>query len=456
MTDEFAAVVSRVRDRVTPSAEERDRLERVVADLVADTERAIADLPVEADVVHVGSTARDTWLAGDRDIDLFVSFPPALDRDRLRESGLQVGHAVLPESHEEYAEHPYVVGEYDGFEVDLVPCYGVADATAIRSAVDRTPFHSQYLEGRLDDDLAAAIRVCKQFLGGIGVYGSDLHTRGFSGFLTELLVVEYGGFRPFVEAAADWRPPVTFDPEGHGRESFEDPLVVVDPTDPERNVAAVCSETNVSRLQHYTRDLLANPREALFDPDDPDPAGPEAVREAIADRGTVPVALRFDAPGVVDDQLWPQLEKSRGSLAEELDRRGFDVFRSAAFAETGGEDTGDAVLLFELAVADRPLVERHEGPPLHVRDHAADFFETYADADVYGPFLDGDRYVVEREREYTSAVDLLRSDAVFGVALGPHVAASLGEGYDVLVGEEIAALAAGFGVELRRYFAPAP
>jgi tRNA nucleotidyltransferase (CCA-adding enzyme) len=457
MTDEFDAVVERVRDRVTPSTAERERLDDVVAQLTARTERALEDLPVDAEVVLAGSTARDTWLSGDRDVDLFVRFPPDLDRTDLEQYGLTIGHAVLPDGREEYAEHPYVVGEYGGFDVDLVPCYAVADAAEIRSAVDRTPFHSQYLETRVDADLAAEIRVCKQFLTGVGVYGSDLRTRGFSGFLTELLVVEHGGFRSFVAAAADWHPPVAFDPEGHGDREFDDPLVVVDPTDPGRNVAAVCTPENVARLQHYARSLLADPGTALFEPDEPEPLTPAEVREVVADRGTTPVCLRFDAPEVVPDQLWPQLDRSLDGVGGELDRRGFDVFRSGAFADTdAGTASGEAALLFELAVAERPCVERHEGPPVHVREHAAAFYDAYADSDAYGPFVDGQRYVVEREREFAEAAAFLRSDAVFDVALGVRVESVLEEGYDVLVGPETAALAKDFGRDLARYFSPVP
>ena len=457
MTDEFAAVVARVRERVTPTPDEREQLERVVANLTARAEDAVADLPVDADVLLVGSTARNTWIAGDRDVDLFVSFAPDLDREQLESYGLDVGHAVLPEGHEEYAEHPYVVGEYEGFQVDCVPCYAVADATEIQSAVDRTPFHTRYLESRLDDDLADEVRVCKQFFKAIGVYGSDLRTRGFSGFLTELLVVEYGGFRPLVEAAADWHPPVEFDPEEHRAAdvAFDDPLVVIDPTDPERNVAAVLSAENVARLQHYARELLADPREELFESRERDPLSPADVREVVADRGTTPVAVRFDAPDIVDDQLWPQLEKSRTGIRDELDRRGFDVFRSAAFAtDSDGEET--AVLFFELAVAERPRVERHGGPPVHVREHARGFYETYADADEYGPFIDGDRYVVERAREFTTAAALLDSDALFEMALGAHVESALETGYDVLIGADVAELAAPFGRDLAAYFDPEP
>jgi len=447
----FEDAVATVRERVEPDGAERERLREVVARLVERTEAAVADLPVEADVLQVGSTARGTWLSGDRDIDLFVRFPPDLGRDDLESYGLDVGHAVLPDGHEEFAEHPYVKGEFEGFDVDLVPCYRVESATDIRSAVDRTPFHNRYLQARLDDDLASEVRAFKQFLTGIGAYGSDLRTKGFSGYLTELLVLEHGGFRDLLEAAADWHPPVRFDPEDHGTRSFDDPLVVVDPTDPERNVAAVLSAANLARLQHAARQQLADPDPSAFFPDPPAPLSAADVREYLADRGTAPVALRFAAPDVVEDQLYPQLQKSLSGVGDALDRHGFDVLRADLFADDS------AVLLFELAVAERPAVERHDGPPVHVREHATGFYETYADdADAYGPFVDGDRYVAERPREFTTATDLLASDALFDAALGVHVAEALRDDYAVLAGDDVADLAEEFGVELAEYFDPGP
>ncbi len=450
MSDEFDATVQRVRERVEPTDDERERLAAVTEELTDRAREAITDRAVEADVVRVGSTARNTWLAGDRDIDLFVRFSPELDREELESHGLAIGHEVLPDGREEYAEHPYVVGEYEGFAVDLVPCYDVEDAADIRSAVDRTPFHTNYISERLTPALASDVRICKQFFTGIGVYGSDLKTRGFSGFLTELLVVEYGGFRPLLEAATAWHPPVEFDPEGHATETFDDPMVMIDPTDPGRNVAAVLSPANVARVQHFARDLLADPRDSLFTEAQPEPLASDAVAAEFERRGTTPVAIRFAAPDIVDDQLWPQLERSRQGIREELDRRGFDVFRTAAFAD----DT--AVLLLELAVAERPTVERHEGPPVHVGEHAERFYDAYAEDDVYGPFIEGDRYVVERERAVTSAADLLDSDALFDVALGAHVESALESEYDLLVGDEVATLADSFGTALARYLDPTP
>jgi len=450
-TREFERVVADVRTAVTPDEDERTRLREVADRLLDRAERAATDRCADADVLQVGSTARDTWISGDRDIDIFVRFPPDLDRETLETYGLEVGHATLPEGHEEYAEHPYVKGTVEGFDVDVVPCFRLESATEIRSAVDRTPFHTRYLQERLDDGLAADVRVTKQFLTGIGVYGSDLRTRGFSGYLTELLVCEYGGFRPLLEAAADWQPPVELDPEDHGRASFADPLVVIDPTDPERNVAAVCSPANVARFQHYARAFLDAPSTDVFEPDDPDPLSESELHAHLERRGTTPVAVRFDAPELVEDQLYPQLRKSLAGITQGLDDRGFDVFRATAIAD------GTAVVLAELAVSERPTVERHEGPPVSVRDHAIGFYDAYVDdPDAYGPFIEGDRYVTERDREFTTARAFLESDRLFDVGLGAHVETALEDGYEVLVGEEITALLAEFGTELATYFEPRP
>ncbi|MFC7136373.1 CCA tRNA nucleotidyltransferase [Halobaculum litoreum] len=463
--DDLDAVLDAVRERVTPDEAERDRLAAAAAALADRAREAVADLPAPADgadVLTVGSTARGTWLAGDRDIDLFVRFPTALSREDLERYGLRVGHAVLPDGEEEYAEHPYVVGTRDGFDVDLVPCYDVDAATDIRSAVDRTPFHNEYLTERLDDDLAGDVRVLKAFLKGIGVYGSDLRTRGFSGYLTELLVLEHGGARETLAAVADWHPPVRFDPADHGTAEFDDPLVVVDPTDPERNVAAVLSGDNLARLQHHARALLADPRTDLFFPESPPPLEADAVRAHVERRGTAPVAVAVDAPDLVDDQLYPQLRRSLAGVERELSGLGFDVVRSATFAADrdadGAGDARRAVLLVELAARTLPAVERHEGPPVHVREHAAGFYGKYADdPEAYGPFVADGRYVVERERPPAErdAVAVLASDRIFDAALGARVESALERGYDVLAGPEIAALADEFGADLREYFEPA-
>ena len=154
---------------------------------------------------------------------------------------------------------------------------------------------------------------------------------------------------------------------------------------------------------------------------------------------------------MVDDQLYPQLEKSLAGLEGALERAGFDPLRSASFAH------GTAVLFVECGVAELPAVERHRGPPVGVREHAEGFFESYAaDDEVTGPFVDGEgHYVVERPREARTPDELLEAK-LFDVSLGPHVESALADDHEVLVGDEVADLAGEFGVELAAYFDPRP
>jgi tRNA nucleotidyltransferase (CCA-adding enzyme) len=284
-------------------------------------------------------------------------------------------------------------------------------------------------------------------------------------------VLEHGGVEELLTAAADWHPPVVFDPEDHGTRPHDDPLVMIDPTDPTRNVASVCAAVNVARLQHYAREFLDAPRSELFEHDEPEPLDADAVRAHVERRGTAPVAVAFDAPDIVDDQLYPQLRKSLSGVRDDLDRRGFEPIRAATFAAER------AVLFVELSHRRLPAIERHEGPPVHVREHAKGFYRTYAgeqrhkrtgvessdagadretNPDSYGPFVDGDRYVVERPREFTDAAGLLRSAELFSVGLGARIEPQLRDGYDVFVGPDVAALCPEFGRALAAYFDPAP
>jgi len=138
------------------------------------------------------------------------------------------------------------------------------------------------------------------------------------------------------------------------------------------------------------------------------------------------------------------------------------------YAATDRADSADrAVLFIELSHRTLPSIERHDGPPVHVRRHAEGFYEAYArdrtdgsGADTppehYGPFVDGERYVVERDREFTDAVALLRSEELFSVGLGAQIETALETDYEVLVGDEVASLCAEFGTELASYFDPRP
>lgn len=412
---------------IRPRPDELAHLQSVIDLLVPAIERE----GVEAMVV--GSAARGTWVRGDRDLDLFLLFPPDLDRDSLEREGLALARAVALEFgdgyREKYAEHPYINATVDGIDVDLVPCYRVASAAGIQSAVDRTPFHTRYVTARVGG-LVDDVLLLKRMAQAGGVYGSDQMTEGFAGYLCELLVLHYGSFRGVLEGASGWRPGTMIDLEGHAAKRFEEPLVVVDPVDPNRNVSASVSLSRMMEFVELARAYLDAPSTVFFDRRPRPPIESEDFSAQLAARGTALFAIRFPTPNLIEDIVVPQLRKSLDGLVQLLGRHEFAVNR--ADAEMGPDH---CLLLFELQVDTLPPVTRHQGPPLWNRENAERFREKYAPrgAAIAGPFIEDGRYVVEVPRRYCRAADLLDSDAVLQVSLGKHVRRALNE-RELLVG----------------------
>ncbi len=386
----------------------------------------------------VGSAARGTWLSGDHDLDIFIgvsegsSLLPALEVARL----------VAPEFEERYAEHAYVHAFFEGFELDLVPCYLVEDSSRILSAVDRTPFHNRYVSRRIKG-LEGDVLLLKQFMKGIGVYGSELKVGGFSGYLSELLVIEYGSFLSVLEKAALWRPGVLIDLENHSSRDHEDPLVVVDPVDPARNVAAALALDRMSIFVAASRLFLKEPDLEFFFPTPISPLSDDEICEEMAKRKSCLILLEFAAPDQVEDVVFPQLRKAEQSIRALLDRNGFSVLRSDADwhrAEMGkGEIAGSRFglirVLFELSVASLPRVERRVGPPVWEAEHMDKFVSSHPEP-LSGPYVEDGRVVVETARKFVEASELLRA-RLASLSLGRHLGPELRRGYKIYVDLEI-------------------
>lgn len=382
-----------------------------------------------AEGMMVGSIARHTWVRGDRDLDIFMLFDPGLSREELEAQGLalarRIAAAFTKDFHEKYAEHPYINATIGDVDVDLVPCYRVESAARIQSAVDRTPFHTRYITDKING-LIDDVLLLKRFAKAGGIYGSDQMTEGFSGYLCELLVLHYGGFTPLLKAAAEWKPQTVIDVEGHGAKEFEEPLVMIDPVDPKRNVAAAVSLDRMAEFVELARGYLDAPSAAFFAIPEESPLARDELDKLLAERGTALYAITFATPPYIEEIVVPQLKRSTSAVAEYLERNGFPVHH--AHYRMGKEES---MILVELLVAELPAVKSHAGPPVWNRVNADKFREKHRGSSLPGPYINNGRYETEVIREFRKAGDLLRSDGMLQIGHGKHVREAFANGWQV-------------------------
>lgn len=428
-----------VLTRVLPTDAERAAATMMGEKLIAAVYE-VAGIPA----MMTGSVARGTWVKGDKDIDIFMLFPPELPREELQEKGLAAAYAVVEKfcgtAEEKYAEHPYLNAVIEGFDVDLVPCYHVTSTAEMKCAVDRTPFHTRYLLPKITP-LREDVLLLKQFAKGGGVYGSDHMTGGFSGYLCELLILAYGGFSEFMQAASKFRYGEVIDIEGYysdpksARKKFSEPLVVIDPTDKDRNVAAALTPTRFAEFMELARDYCTNPSGVYFIADAPTQMDRAEFAEVLQKRGTAMLAVRMKTPPYVADTVVPQLRKSMESIRSMLVAEDFQIHR--AEVSMGAENS---LILFELLVDRLPEIVVRNGPPVWNHENADRFVDKYLVQEEFaGPWIDEDRYYTEVRRKYTTAESLLADSAkILSGALGKHIRQMMEEsGYEVLFGTDI-------------------
>ena len=396
-------VLKKVMKKVSPTPREEKDIYSALESLKAAVDKNKGKLQYTL----AGSFVRNTWMKDKKEFDIFLLFPEFTKRATLERKGLEIGKGVARSLKGSwkiaYAEHPYTRVSFRGFEVDVVPCYKVQDASKIKSSVDRTPFHNQYLAQVFPKELAGEVRLLKQFLKASGLYGSDARTLGFSGYLCELLILHYKSFKNLVKEASGWETGQCIDLENHmtPKQSFsKQPLIVIDPVDPKRNVAAVLSPGNFMRFISLCKSFRQKPGECFFFKKLSKPNVKRLARVAGA-RGSMLLGIEFKHPGVIDDVLFPQMIRTANRLNSILEEQDFKVLRNDVFS-----DDKVCMILFELDVWELPNVRKVIGPPVFVKKHAKEFIGKYRKGRI---LVEGSSWVAEVKRPFPMAEELLKA-----------------------------------------------
>jgi len=179
-----------------------------------------------------------------------------------------------------YAEHPYVSTEYINSEgkteIDIVLCFDLTkeylNEKGPITAVDRTPWHTRFVRDNLTREQKNEVRLLKQFFKCCYSYGdkSPVGKIGFIGYSAELLIYYYKTlinlFKHYNELPDK---PIDFFRRSANQlkkkpRFTNDFLILIDPTDKNRNVASAISKKAYSYCRDRVNQFLKAPNTSFF------------------------------------------------------------------------------------------------------------------------------------------------------------------------------------------------
>ena len=401
MTMDYEAILNDIK----PTKEEQDDIDAMSDKLVSFLNETCEKEEIDARIAVVGSVAKHTALKGKSDIDIFMAFPLSVSEEKLKDTGLKLAHKCSDEfdgdaSHH-FASHPYVTTIIEDYEVDLVPCYSIEDGSQLKSAVDRTILHTRYVKANLTPEGADEVLLLKKFMDMTGTYGSEFKVGGFAGYLCELLIIKYGSFEETLRQASEWKYGHVIDLEDYGTaKNFKDPLVVIDPTDKNRNVGAALTLTKYAEFIQSARNYLSsdNKKDYFY------PLTKKLDKDYILDefekRGGDLIAIKFSMPDMPLDTLYPQLKVTTESLVEKLTDAEFNVFDYGYWSD----EESECIILLEMASSKLNNVKVNIGPKVFIKKACDNFTNKYGAENCY---ILNDFLVHNQKREFADAIDYI-------------------------------------------------
>lgn len=382
----ISGIKKQILSEITPSEGERKEINELTKTIQDHLSQKISKLGLKAKVEVVGSISKDTWISRDRDLDIFIVFDKTYPLEELKKMGLVIGKIELDgfTSETAYANHPYTINHFKEFKIDVVPCY---DSIEIITPVDRTPHHTRFVKENIGN-LRNEVRLLKQFMKGVGVYSSEQKIQGFSGYLCELLIINYHSFDSVLENASNWQHGEYIDIKKSGRKNeFKDPLIVIDPVDSKRNVASALSIERLCEFIHYSRKFLHEPSIEYFQ---------KKKRLFVKRFPDAEVYVIVFEGELLDDIIYPQLRKSAKYISTILEKNDFKPLSYGLFKK--GDLSG---IVFEVEKYTLSPMVKHYGPKIFDRAHYDSFVSKYKEA-----FIEGDRAYTLRPRQFSKPLNV--------------------------------------------------
>jgi tRNA nucleotidyltransferase (CCA-adding enzyme) len=255
---------------ITPDRQERASTLKIVNTFLNELNASLKKNKFSAKAVLGGSYAKDTWLKGDYDVDVFVRFSL---KHKSKDLSAMLEKALKPWKHERvHGSRDYFWVHEKKFRFEIIPVLEVKKQSDAENVTDFSPLHVSWVN-RAGKKYKGEIRLFKKFCKAQGVYGAESYIRGFSGHVVDILVIYYKGFLPLLKAASQWKPKTIVDYYHHydkkalfvlNSSKIQGPLIIIDPVQKDRNAAAALSQDKYDGLVKAANKFLKKPTKEAF------------------------------------------------------------------------------------------------------------------------------------------------------------------------------------------------
>ncbi|MGV7225453.1 MAG: CCA tRNA nucleotidyltransferase [Nitrosopumilus sp.] len=417
-------IISKVSKTVVPSK----TIEKTKNN-IADTAFSLVEKEIgkHSEVIGLefgGSFAKGTWLSKDADIDIFIKFKRNTSEEKFEKISQKIGFNSLKKyfPYVRYSQHPYVEAKIKNTKINIVPCYDVKIGEW-KSAADRSPFHTKFMKKSLTPKMKNEVRVLKTFLKSNKIYGAEIAKQGFSGYISEVLILEFGSFENLIKSISKIKENQVI---GKTSKSFDTSIIVIDPIDSNRNLAAAISDENIGKFILISRALKDKPSLTFFK--NKKPVVVNKFRNNV-------LVVKFDFKARSPDIIWGQIKRATSTLSTQLELGGFTVLRSKSHTD----QLKEAYLMFFLESTKISEVYQKKGPEFFRKDSTHSFIsKNLKNAELV--WVGNEKKIISLEkRKHVEAVsfmkEFLKKNLQVGIPKG--LQNDLKKGFKVSLGNKI-------------------
>jgi len=414
-------IISKIEKSVIPSKNTIKLKKQIADEAFILVKNQINNYPEIVGLEFGGSYAKDTWLAKEADVDIFIKFKKSVSNEKFVEISKKIGFESMKKYNPyiRYSEHPYVEARIKKTKINIVPCYDV-NLGEWKSSADRSPFHTKFMQNALTSKMKNEVRILKTFLKLTKIYGAEIAKQGFSGYVSEVLILNFGNFENVIKSIAKIQQNQII---GNASKGFETPIIIMDPIDSNRNLAAAISNENIGRFILACRIFQKNPTLQFFKP---------KISKLSKKNLENVLVVKFNFKMRSPDIIWGQIKRATTSLATQLELGGFNVLRSKSYTD----EQREAYLFFLLESTEITKNYLKSGPEFFREDDCDSFISKNISKTELMWVGDDKRIISLEKRKYNEVIkfttNFLKNNLKTGIPKG--LQSDFKKGFKVFVG----------------------